>query len=71
MRAVAERTAGERVRLSRFCLNISASGSGRTADRDPAISPEQGHRYKRVIVGFGQRRGGGKGGGLDRLFCRI
>ena len=41
------------------------------ADRDPAISPERGHRYKSVIMGFGQRRGGGKGGGLDQLFCRI
>jgi hypothetical protein len=46
-------------------------GHKRPADRDPAASPERGHRYKSVIMGFGQRRGGGKGGGLDRLFCRI
>jgi hypothetical protein len=37
----------------------------RAADRDPASSPKQGHRYKHVIMSFGQRRGEGGGSEAD------
>jgi hypothetical protein len=48
-------------------VNISSCASG----RDPALSSKQGSPYKRVIIGFARFRGGGSGGGRDRLFAMI
>jgi hypothetical protein len=55
----------------RMARGYKGGSHRRAGGRDPASSPKQGHRYKAVIMGFGQRRGGGNGGGLDRLFCMI